>query len=119
MHPINAMFIYTSILRYVPDFRGIAASAPVLQFEGITNCNAFSQIVTKDFEKASPNCSSLIRKSWDVINKFGKSGMHFKMRFSIGPYIESVNGKPFYRSGTRMVNKYMETLQPFENLPRH
>jgi len=52
---------------------GIAASAPVLQFQGITACNVFNQIVTKDFDKASPNCSASVRKSWDVLNRFGKN----------------------------------------------
>ncbi|ODN04166.1 Lysosomal Pro-X carboxypeptidase [Orchesella cincta] len=52
---------------------GIAASAPVLQFQGITPCNVFNQIVTRDFDQASPNCSATVRKSWDALNKFGTS----------------------------------------------
>ncbi|XP_043257750.1 lysosomal Pro-X carboxypeptidase [Colletes gigas] len=45
----------------------IAASAPILQFPGIVECESFSRIVTSDFRKAHPNCPKLIRKSWNVI----------------------------------------------------
>ncbi|XP_053975185.1 lysosomal Pro-X carboxypeptidase [Hylaeus volcanicus] len=46
----------------------IAASAPILLFNGIAECEAFGRIVTSDFNSGHPNCPKLIRKSWDVIN---------------------------------------------------
>ncbi|KAK0088072.1 hypothetical protein PV325_013260 [Microctonus aethiopoides] len=45
----------------------IAASAPILQFTGITDCQAFSRIVTTDFKTAHSKCPELIRKSWNAI----------------------------------------------------
>lgn len=45
----------------------IASSAPILQFSGVTECEAFLRIVTSDFKTAHPNCPKLIRKSWNVI----------------------------------------------------
>lgn len=46
----------------------IAASAPILQFTGITTCEAFSRIVTSDFGATHSVCPKLIRRSWDTIN---------------------------------------------------
>ncbi|XP_076236780.1 lysosomal Pro-X carboxypeptidase [Calliopsis andreniformis] len=46
----------------------IAASAPILQFTGIVECEAFARITTMDFKTAHPSCPKLIRKSWDVIS---------------------------------------------------
>ncbi|KAK0161866.1 hypothetical protein PV327_008271 [Microctonus hyperodae] len=46
----------------------IAASAPILQFTDITDCHAFSRIVTTDFKMAHSKCPELIRKSWNAIN---------------------------------------------------
>ncbi|XP_034935448.1 lysosomal Pro-X carboxypeptidase isoform X2 [Chelonus insularis] len=45
----------------------IAASAPILQFTDITDCEAFSRIVTSDFRAANPTCPKLIRRSWGAI----------------------------------------------------
>ena len=45
----------------------IAASAPILQFTGIVECEAFARIVTSDFNKSHQNCPKLIRRSWSVI----------------------------------------------------
>lgn len=42
----------------------LAGSAPILQFTGAYECNKFMQIVTKDFEGYSPNCSKSIAESW-------------------------------------------------------
>jgi hypothetical protein len=55
-------------------FRGIAASAPIVQFQGLTPCSKYGQIVSADFQRVSNNCSWTIRKSWDIINSFGKTG---------------------------------------------
>lgn len=46
----------------------IAASAPILQFEGLTPCGAYNRIVTSDFRIAyTPDCAECIRKSWKEI----------------------------------------------------
>lgn len=47
----------------------IAASAPILQFTGLTPCDAFNRVVTADFTAADPECSETIRKSWTALNK--------------------------------------------------
>ncbi|KAF7989870.1 hypothetical protein HCN44_008544 [Aphidius gifuensis] len=46
----------------------IAASAPILQFTGVTECNAFYRIVTSDFKAVNKICSLEISKSWNAIN---------------------------------------------------
>nr|XP_033334208.1 lysosomal Pro-X carboxypeptidase [Megalopta genalis] len=46
----------------------IAASAPILQFTGVVECESFSRIVKSDFMMAHPNCSTNIEKSWSAIN---------------------------------------------------
>ncbi|XP_033211704.1 lysosomal Pro-X carboxypeptidase [Belonocnema kinseyi] len=51
----------------------IAASAPVLQFTGHTDCEAFSRIVTSDFRAADPTCPKVIRKSWNAITNITSS----------------------------------------------
>jgi len=51
----------------------IAASAPVLQFPGITACGAYNQIVSRVFNASSPQCAASVRKSWDVINTMGNT----------------------------------------------
>lgn len=48
--------------------RAIAASAPILQFTGVTECNAFYRIVTSDFKAVNKICSLEISKSWNAIN---------------------------------------------------
>ncbi|XP_011637730.1 lysosomal Pro-X carboxypeptidase [Pogonomyrmex barbatus] len=45
----------------------IAASAPILQFSGFVDCEAFSRIATSDFRASNPTCAQLIRKSWSTI----------------------------------------------------
>ncbi|XP_046435157.1 lysosomal Pro-X carboxypeptidase isoform X1 [Neodiprion fabricii] len=45
----------------------IAASAPILQFTGITECGAFARVVTSDFRIAHPECPQTILKSWTAI----------------------------------------------------
>ncbi|XP_015610590.1 lysosomal Pro-X carboxypeptidase [Cephus cinctus] len=51
----------------------IAASAPILQFSGVTPCEAFARIVTSDFRAAHHECSNLIRKSWYTITNVTSS----------------------------------------------
>ncbi|CAN8010443.1 unnamed protein product [Ixodes pacificus] len=45
----------------------LAASAPILQFTGITPCNALNDVVTKAFAKESDQCTSAIRTSFEVM----------------------------------------------------
>ncbi|KAI9562235.1 hypothetical protein GHT06_013200 [Daphnia sinensis] len=47
----------------------IAASAPILQFTGLTPCDAFNRVVTADFSSASAECAESIRKSWKALSK--------------------------------------------------
>ncbi|KAL3879039.1 hypothetical protein ACJMK2_031353 [Sinanodonta woodiana] len=49
----------------------LAASAPILQFNGITDCEAFNEVVTQTFERESAGCVSNIRASWQLINNYG------------------------------------------------
>lgn len=51
----------------------LAASAPIFQFPGAYQCNKFMQIVTKDFENYSANCSKSIASSWQIIRDLGKT----------------------------------------------
>lgn len=46
----------------------IAASAPILQFTGVVNCETFARIATSDYFVTNPVCARLIRKSWNTIN---------------------------------------------------
>lgn len=50
----------------------LAASAPVLQFPGEYDCQKFQQIVTKDYENYSTNCSKSISKSWSLMRDFAR-----------------------------------------------
>ncbi|CAG7717024.1 unnamed protein product [Allacma fusca] len=52
---------------------GIAASAPIWQYQGITPCNTFSRIVTQDFMNVSSECGKSIRVSWKHLNTLGQS----------------------------------------------
>ncbi|XP_021927130.1 lysosomal Pro-X carboxypeptidase isoform X2 [Zootermopsis nevadensis] len=51
----------------------IAASAPIFQFSELTPCEAFSRIVTADYNSASAECAASIRKSWAAINNVTKT----------------------------------------------
>lgn len=57
--------------------RALASSAPIWQFTGLTDCGGFYKIVTNDFAQADPQCSDNIRKSWKIIDGYGKSGNAF------------------------------------------
>ncbi|KAG0442173.1 hypothetical protein HPB47_015766, partial [Ixodes persulcatus] len=45
----------------------LASSAPILQFTGITPCNALYDVVTKAFAKESSQCTCAIRTSFKVM----------------------------------------------------
>jgi lysosomal Pro-X carboxypeptidase len=51
----------------------LAASAPVLQFQGLVNPETFSKIVTDDYTKANPQCSSRIRDAYKQVNTLASS----------------------------------------------
>ncbi|XP_062508745.1 lysosomal Pro-X carboxypeptidase-like [Corticium candelabrum] len=46
----------------------IAASAPILQFTGVTPCDSFSNIVSADFCGASETCCKNIKTFWSTMN---------------------------------------------------
>jgi len=49
----------------------IACSAPILQFPGVTPCDAFAGVVTRVFTGVNPECSATVKKSWDIILRIG------------------------------------------------
>lgn len=51
----------------------LAASAPILQFEGITPCGALAAVTTRAFAKSSQLCVQAIRESWDVIKNMSST----------------------------------------------
>lgn len=51
----------------------ISASAPVLQFPGITGPKVFNHIITQDFEEATPGSSKQIYNSWQVMEKWAEN----------------------------------------------
>lgn len=52
----------------------LAASAPILQFTGLTPCEKFYQIVTKDFYKAGGEaCVNSVKKTWNTVKEYGKT----------------------------------------------
>ncbi|OQR76200.1 lysosomal Pro-X carboxypeptidase-like [Tropilaelaps mercedesae] len=52
----------------------LAASAPILQFQGVTPCGVYNQIVTKAFKAEGDQCVDNIRKSWIALEKKGREG---------------------------------------------
>ncbi|XP_067928307.1 lysosomal Pro-X carboxypeptidase-like [Watersipora subatra] len=52
----------------------LAASAPVLQFEGVTPCESYNKIVTKTFARYGDNCVENIRQSWQVMTDMYNMG---------------------------------------------
>ena len=54
---------------------GIAASAPIFQFTGLTAPNVYTQICTEDFKKSSnlaknnETCDSVIKTAFGMLNK--------------------------------------------------
>lgn len=51
----------------------LAASAPILQFQGLTPCGALSAVTTRAFAKSSQLCVQAIRNSWDVIKNMSST----------------------------------------------
>jgi len=64
---------------------GLAASAPLVQFVGLyPNYDLFNQIVTQDYTKSSPLCTSRIRDGFNKINsampsEYAKISQAFKL----------------------------------------
>ena len=65
------LFFFT-LKRYL--CRAIAASAPILQFTGLTPCDAFNRVVTADFTSSSTECAETIRKSWGALSRILANG---------------------------------------------
>ncbi|KAL9973435.1 hypothetical protein ACROYT_G019896 [Oculina patagonica] len=52
----------------------LAASAPILQFTGMTPCEKFYQIVTQDFRRDGGDaCVNSVKKTWDIVKNYGKT----------------------------------------------
>lgn len=51
----------------------LAASAPILQFPGIYQCNQYTDISTQDFTNYSPLCSSSVRNSWKAMRRVAQT----------------------------------------------
>lgn len=51
--------------------RALAASAPILQFPGLYECNGYNSIVTKSFRSYSEQCYLSIKNSWEAIDRIG------------------------------------------------
>lgn len=56
-------------------YGALAASAPIWQFDGMTSCDIFSKITTSVFATAykNRNCSSNIKKSWDLFKQMAST----------------------------------------------
>jgi len=54
-------------------YRAIAASAPILEFEGMAKCSAFFRILSSDYETAGEECARGIRKSWGALDQMAKN----------------------------------------------
>lgn len=51
-------------------FRALAASAPIWQFQGLTACGSFYEIVERTFRTGSSYCVDNIARSWSTIMDF-------------------------------------------------
>lgn len=71
------MFWYILIAILYPS-SALAASAPVLQFEGITPCESYNKIVTDTFARYGDNCVENIRRSWKILTDTFNSGGELK-----------------------------------------
>ncbi|KAL5765640.1 hypothetical protein ACOSP7_016257 [Xanthoceras sorbifolium] len=71
----------------------LASSAPILNFDNITQQTEYDVIVTKDYREASETCYRTIRKSWSEINKIASN-----------PII-----------GLSILSKKFKTCQPLKN----
>lgn len=58
---------------HVTFLRAIAASAPVLQFTGVTDCGVFSSLVTRTFKNSGNQCDECIRNSWPAIRRLANT----------------------------------------------
>ena len=64
--------------------RAIAASAPILQFTGLTPCDAFNRVVTADYATTSSECAQTIRNSWKALDRVLATGLaQFKKKSRI------------------------------------
>lgn len=52
----------------------MAASAPVLQFTGLTKCQTYNDIVSRVFADSGHNCAECIKKSWPIIRQYASNG---------------------------------------------
>lgn len=57
---------------------GLAASAPVWMFPGMSDCGGFAQVTTDAYRKGGDRCASTVRRTWDIIDNMASSaeGLH-------------------------------------------
>lgn len=59
----------------------IAASAPIMHFEGTVDPELFYEIVTNDYANAAPECSAIIAQGFDSLQKFVKDpNVYYELR---------------------------------------
>ncbi|XP_066291726.1 lysosomal Pro-X carboxypeptidase-like [Branchiostoma lanceolatum] len=51
----------------------LASAASIFQYPGITDCEAYSHVATRTFQRSGAGCPERIRSSWDVIQDLGKT----------------------------------------------
>ncbi|XP_078692104.1 lysosomal Pro-X carboxypeptidase-like [Branchiostoma floridae x Branchiostoma belcheri] len=51
----------------------LASAASIFQFPGITDCETYSHVATRTFQRSGAGCPEIIRSSWDVIQDLGKT----------------------------------------------
>ena len=64
----------------------LASSAPILQFNNVTPCNTFADIVTRTFHNSGTNCKANIKASWGAIRNLAKTGTHFTSSSLLSPF---------------------------------
>lgn len=61
-------------MKYPGTFAGgIAASAPILQFEGLVQPQTYMQIITRDFAEAGPYAAQGIAASWGIMKAMAQT----------------------------------------------
>ncbi|XP_078610907.1 lysosomal Pro-X carboxypeptidase-like [Branchiostoma floridae x Branchiostoma japonicum] len=56
-----------------PLSRSLASAASIFQYPGITDCEAYSHVATRTFQRSAAGCPGRIRSSWDIIEDLGKT----------------------------------------------
>ena len=73
------IMILTYVLVLPLCCRALAASAPVLQFEGVLPCESYNKIVTQTFARYGATCVDNIRYSWKAMTDLFNSGGNYSI----------------------------------------